>query len=105
MTAQFRNNFANFPLLEQPDSGDPGGASLDATSGILHCDPAEREDGNFLAAGLPQCIEARRRSVQGGFLFENRTEDGEISAFRRGSGNFRCSMAGDANGYARRSLP
>ena len=41
-------------------------------------------------------------SVRDRFLFENRTEDGEIGSLRCGVSNFAGSMTGDANSHAGR---
>ena len=74
---------------EEGDAGDAGGAGLDASGGVRFGDAAEGVDGQGDAgAGFAEGIEAEWRRAGFRLSGEDGAEDGEVSGFVGGGGEF-----------------
>ncbi len=74
--AQPANDGGEIVLLEETDCGDAGGSRCEAGCGVFESDTSEREDGDFVCAGLAERFEALRLRARSIYLFEDGSEEG-----------------------------
>ena len=72
------NEGGQIVFLEEPDGGDAGRASIQASASILEADASERKHGDGGPTSGMKSSEARWLRCRSVFLFEHRSEDGKV---------------------------
>ena len=94
-SAQGADDGGDVVFLEEADGRDSGCSGLQAGAGVLQSDSPECEDRNFGAAGLTESVEAFWAGSGGIFLFEDGSEESQVSAVCGSLGDFFWGVTGD----------
>jgi len=78
--AQLADDIGDIVFLEEANGGDAGGSDLEAGWRVLERDASERENGNFVLAGLAKRLQSGCLRAGNSSFFENWGEEGEVSS-------------------------
>ena len=100
MFPELLEHFRKVVFLEEPNRRDAGGARFQAGVGILERDATQSKHRYFMPAGLTKGVETCGLRAGCTFLFEDRSEKGEIRALFLCSLNLNRRVTGNSDDHA-----